>query len=677
MSPCAPTEFGRDLCGDARVSVEREWLVTNGIGGFASGSIADVLTRRYHGLLFAALKPPLGRTLLLAKLDASAVYDGRTYDLSANRWGDGTLSPNGYRTIERFGLEGSIPTWTYTFSDVVLGRSIWMEHGENTTFVRYEVLEASRPLELSLKALVNARDYHSLSRAYDAGNAVTISDGSARVQLNPQAPALFLTSDRGETKAVGEWYFAFRLDAERDRGLDDIEDHYHAVTIFATLLQGQSITIAASTEPIAPNRVDSSRPRRMARDVALVDQFGAVRRRDAAIEPWIEQLVLASDQFIVERATGGERGQTIIAGYPWFGDWGRDTMIALPGLTLATGRASIARAVLTTFARFLDRGMLPNRFPDGGEAPEYNTVDATLWYVEAIRRYFEATSDDGIVVELFPVLREIVEWHAKGTRYHIGVDPADGLLYAGESGVQLTWMDAKVGDDVITPRTGKAVEINALWYSALMTVASFARRTNADAAAYETLAQQVRDSFERFWNGVTGYCFDTLDGPEGNDPSIRPNAVVAASLPQTPLSAARCRAIVEVASRELATSFGLRSLSPGDSRYRGRYEGGPAQRDAAYHQGTIWPWLLGPFVSAHFKAYRDPARALSLLAGIKHAIRAYGVGTLAEIAEGDAPYAGRGCIAQAWSVAEILRAWQEIQTPFTSVPKSTRRRSIA
>ncbi len=663
--------FGREICGDTHDATKREWLLTNGIGGFASGTVGDVLTRRYHGLLFAALKPPLERTLLLAKLDATATYAGHDYALCANRWADGTLAPQGYREIQQFVLAGSTPAWTYAFADVLLERTVWMEQGENTTYVRYTLHRASAPVSLSLRALVNARDYHALSHAYDAAGRVSIDGRAAQVRMYDGAPTLYLTSDGGELRDGAGWYYGFRLQAETERGLDDLEDHYHALDIVATLAQGESLTVTASTLPQSAGRDTlGSLNARSERDRDLLAAWHATRRSQQPAPEWIAQLVLAADQFVVERPTAAGPGQTIVAGYHWFGDWGRDTMIALPGLALVTGRPAVARDILTTFAQFLDRGMLPNRFPDAGAAPEYNTVDATLWFVEAIRRYDEATGDHSLADELLPAIDEIVRWHREGTRYDIRVDQRDGLLYAGEEGVQLTWMDAKVGDYVVTPRIGKPVEINALWYRALQTAQAFAARRNAAAAAeYGAQADRVRESFGRFWNERTGYCYDVIDGPAGLDASIRPNAVIAASLPGTPLTLAQRKSIVTVAARTLVTSFGLRSLSPEDPNYVGRYGGNQYERDRAYHQGTVWPWLLGPFVSAHLAAFGDRATALGFFDAIGSFTTAYGVGTIAEITEGDEPFDARGCIAQAWSVGEILRAWHDIESTGASKPK--------
>jgi predicted glycogen debranching enzyme len=375
----------------------------------------------------------------------------------------------------------------------------------------------------------------------------------------------------------------------------------------------------------------------------------------------VKQLVLAADQFIVSRPLKEDpEACSVIAGYHWFGDWGRDTMIALPGLAISTGRAEIARNVLRTFSRFVDRGMLPNRFPDAGESPEYNTVDATLWYFEAIRQYYAATKDEKFLAEIYPVLAEIIDWHVRGTRYNIHMDSADSLLYAGEPGVQLTWMDAKVGDWVVTPRVGKAIEINALWLNALVSMSQFAAAQNKSGKPYESISEQARHGFQRFWNDSAKYCYDVIDGPDGLDASLRPNQIFSVSLPESPLNNAQQRAVVDACAHNLLSSFGLRSLAPEQPGYRGVYAGGPRERDGVYHQGTVWGWLLGAFVQAHLRVFGDPKVAASFLEPIANHIRAHGLGTASEIFDGDAPFSPRGCIAQAWTVGELIRVWVAI-----------------
>ena len=662
VSKAQLVSFGREICGDLAAAEQREWLVTNGIGGFASGSVAGVLTRRYHGLLIAALKPPLGRTLLVSKLEETADYDGRTFAMSANRWVGGSIDPQGYRQIERFRLAGTMPVWTYECGDALLEKRVWMEHGANTTNVRYTLLRGSQPLRLTAKVLANYRDYHSTTHAGDWRMHVEAVPHGLRVAAFEGATPFYLLSSEASAEPAHDWYRNFHLAIASYRGLDDREDHLHAGTFRAQLSTGDSVTLVFSTDP-GPN-LDGRLAENMCstRERDLLERWAATDREAAKEAPaWVRQFVLAADQFIVSRpmATDPE-ARSVIAGYHWFGDWGRDTMIALPGLTLSTGRPEIARSILRTFARFVDRGMLPNVFPDAGETPEFNTVDATLWYFEAIRQDYASTQDRELLQELFPVLADIVNWHVRGTRYNIHADLADGLLYAGEPGVQLTWMDAKVGDWVVTPRIGKPIEVNALWYNALVTMAGFARVLGLPAAEYESLASRAKAGFGRFWNEQAGYCYDVLDGPEGNDATLRPNQIFAVSLPESPLSPEQQRAVVDICARRLLTSHGLRSLAPDHPQYQGHYGGSPRERDSAYHQGTVWGWLLGPFALAHLRVYGDPVAAASFLEPMADHLKTHGLGSASEIFDGDAPFTPRGCVAQAWTVAEVLRAWMAI-----------------
>jgi len=652
-------DWGREICGNLEQAESREWLCTNGIGGFASGTAAGLLTRRYHGLLTAALKPPLGRTLLVAKLDEQIEYGDLTRALSTNRWADGVIDPRGYREIERFRLEGTSPIWTYAVADALLEKRIWMEHGANTTYVHYRLLRASGPLAVTLKALVNYRDYHATTRGDNYWMMVEPVPLGLRVTAFEGALPFVVLADRGEVRLAHIWHHRFHLACEQTRGLDSEDDNLHAGTLSATLEPGASLTLVLSAE--ASPSLDGERAwqRRLQHENDILARWRAQPVAKQAPD-WIERLVLAADQFVVRRPLRDDPdGMSVIAGYHWFGDWGRDTMISLPGLAISTGRPEVAKRILSTFARFVDRGMLPNRFPDAGEAPEYNTVDATLWYFEAIRAYREATGDDALLKQLYPILEEIIDWHRKGTRYGIAEDPMDGLLCSGEAGVQLTWMDAKVGDWVVTPRTGKAVEINALWYNALRIMAAFARLLGQPPAHWDKLADRVKLGFDRFWNEALGYCYDVIDGPDGDDSALRPNQIFAVSLPESPLSPVRQGQVVDACARRLLTSFGLRSLAPGHPSYQGVYGGGPRERDGAYHQGTVWGWLLGPFALAHLKVHGDPKAARSFLEPMAQHLSDYGVGSIAEIFDGDPPFTPRGCIAQAWSVAETLRAWRE------------------
>ncbi len=690
-------EFGREIGGNLSNAETREWLVTNGIGGYASGTVAGLLTRRYHGLLVAALQPPLGRTLLLTKLNEVAVYANLTYSLHTNRWANGSVAPHGYHQIESFSLEGTVPTWRFACADAVLEKRIWMQAGANTTYVRYTLSRATQPLKLSLQALVNYRDYHGDTQSngwqmkiepFDRVVSLVEHRGIC-ITANINAKPLYLLSDSASVTPAHNWHNGFDLAIERERGLQDREDHLHAATFEVTLNPGESLTFVASTElqsnldGAAALKSCREREQKLLNLCNLDSPLERLRQRtktvnrsqdchdgsDALSEPLRGRLILAADQFIVDRPVpDAPTGKTIIAGYHWFGDWGRDTMISLPGLTIATGRTEIARSILRTFAKYVDRGMLPNRFPDTGEVPEYNTVDATLWYFEAIRSYYNATADDDLLTELFPVLVDIIDWHCRGTRYNIHLDASDGLLYAGELGVQLTWMDAKVDDWVVTPRIGKPIEINALWYCALRSMAKFARQLGKPSQEYEAISDRILATFSRFWNPGTGYCYDVLDSPDGDDACLRPNQIFAVSLPgigskgYAPLlTTDRQRGIVDTCGRSLLTSYGLRSLDPHDPQYQGQYGGNQLQRDGAYHQGTTWGWLLGAFVLAHLQVYKNTTQARQFLAPIAHHLTDRGLGTCSEIFDGDAPMTSRGCIAQAWTVAEVLRAWVAIE----------------
>jgi predicted glycogen debranching enzyme len=667
-------DFGREVCSHLAAVEEREWLVTNGLGGFASGTVGGLLTRRYHGLLVAALKPPLGRTLLATKLDEIVTCNGSDYPLTTHRWTGDVIEPRGFHYLERFHLEGTTPVWTFALAESLLEKRVWMQPEANTTYIRYDHRRGPQPLELTLRALVNYRDYHFSTHAGDWRMQINPATHGLQVIAFDGATPFYLLSEQAEAVAQHDWYRNFWLSVEAYRGLDATDDHLYAGLFRASLQPGQSLTLVASTEP-APNLDGrSAYAERQAYEQQLIVSATGIRTgsgvtesEPAAVEPdlsgLVRHLILAADQFIVRRPLPDEpNGHSVIAGYPWFGDWGRDTMISLTGLAVTTGRPQVARSILHTFARVVDRGMLPNRFPDAGEAPEYNTVDATLWYFEAIRAYHAATGDDELLAELWPTLLEIIDWHQRGTRYQIRVDPADGLLFAGEPGVQLTWMDAKVGDWVITPRHGKPVEVNALWYNTLRVMADIAGRLGQPAEPYQAAAQQAEAGFSRFWNEAAGYCYDVLDGPHGHEASLRPNQLLAVSLPSSPLTAAQQQAVVDVCARYLWTSPGLRSLDPREPGYVGHYGGGPLQRDGAYHQGTVWGWLVGPFISAHLRVYHDPALARTYLASFLRSLFSNNVGSLSEIFDGDPPFWGRGCPAQAWSVAEALRVWQEINS---------------
>jgi predicted glycogen debranching enzyme len=645
--------FDGTITRDFEQGSRREWLEANGLGGWASGTISGAHTRRYHGLLVAATKPPVGRQVLLSKLAETLVVGDRRVELDANAY-PGTVHPRGFEHLVEFALT-PFPTFTYAAGGVRLRKTIVAIHGENTTVVVYELLEAGGEVELELRPLVAYRDYHALQHANDGIGFANASfrDGVFRARPYLGMPELLLSIPGARFSPRPDWYYRFEYAMERERGLDALEDLFSHGVFHRTLRPGERLGVVASIEDIA------------GRDpFELVERQRARRRIAADIvspdEPVTRALALAADTFVVRR---GEDLRTIIAGYPWFSDWGRDTMIALPGVCLATGRLDDARKILRAFAGSVSQGMLPNRFPDAGEAPEYNTVDATLWFFVAAWRYLEASGDEPFVVqELLPVFEDIVAWHERGTRYGIRVDD-DGLLRAGAPGAQLTWMDAKVGEWVVTPRHGKPVEVQALWINALAILADLRKRAGQRAQG-EGLAGRVGQLKARFvsvfWNDEAGYLYDVVDG-ERRDASIRPNALFTLALPFTLLPKDKAKRLLAVVEEKLLTPVGIRSLAPDEPSYRGRYEGGPAARDGAYHQGTVWSWLVGPYCDAVVRTLGAPGKtkARKALAGLVAHLQDAGLGTVSEIFDGDAPHAPRGCPSQAWSVAELLRAHRE------------------
>lgn len=650
--------FGRAICDDLAPGERREWLVTNGLGGYASGTVAGTLTRRYHGLLVAALRPPLERTLLLTKIDESVRYRDVPYDVFANRWNDDALSPAGYVNAERFLLDGTMPVWHFALADALLEKRVWMEYGANTVYVRYRVLRAGAPMSLSLRLFGNYRSFHGNTHAGDWRFSIERDDGGLRVNAYDGAVPFWVSTDRGDLTIENVWYRNYLLSTETQRGLDDLDDNLAIGSIVATLGPGDELVVTASTSsaPAKPGALQ----RRQSHDDGVLGAWDCTRRAVQA-PPWMRQCILAADQFVVARPTPDDAsGLSIIAGYHWFADWGRDTAISLTGLSLIAGRPEIAKNILLAFARFIDGGMLPNCFPENGAAPEYNTVDAALWYVEAVARYVLATNDVATLHRLFPTLDQIVSSYRQGTRYGIHMD-TDGLIAANAPGMQLTWMDAKIGDRVITPRGGKPVEIAALWYNALVRVSELASKDARDGSEYASLASKVREGFARFWNAELSCCFDVLDGPDGNDATLRPNQLFAIALPSPVLSPDRYRAVVDTCASQLVTSSGVRTLGPTDPRFTALYGGPQATRDAAYHQGTAWPWLLGAFACAHARAYGDADLARSFLTPLADRLVDYGLGSVSEIADGGAPFHPRGAIAQAWSVGELIRAWFDIE----------------
>jgi 4-alpha-glucanotransferase len=662
-APC-PIRFTRAICGDLAQAERREWWIANGLGGYASGTIAGSLTRRYHGLLIAPIGSPLGRRLILAKADATVIEGSNSWPLFTNRWKGGDIAPAGHVRIGSFHLDYSVPVWTYEVGGRQIEARIWMEPGAHTTYAAWLLRPGADPLDdgLSLRVtlLANDRDHHGTTSigGFEPGIRV---DGESLMVTNAQLFRLTIRATGGDIVVKRDWYRDFDLTVEAERGLDSIDNHLCVGEVTMPLIPGQLCGIVASLEPRPSVDLTAALSRRLDHDRSAVATATASSPAMQQAPDWIARLALAADAFLFARPLPSvPDGQSVIAGYPWFGDWGRDTMISLPGLTLATGRSEAARRILETFASFVSQGMLPNVFPGAGDRPDYNTADASLWFFEAWRTYFDATTDLAALRRVFPILSDMIEWHRKGTRYGIGVDPTDGLLKAGAAGVQLTWMDAKVGDWVVTPRIGKPVEINALWYNALRVMGAFAGRL-AEPDSFSAPADIVKRSFTRFVRPDGEGLFDVIDGPNGDDASIRPNQILAVSLPHSPLNSDDQARVVRVCRHHLLTAYGLRSLAPGSPEYHTRYGGSVLERDGGYHQGPVWAWLLGPFSLAVHRVTGDAEAAQAVLASMSDALRDQAVGTLGEIFDGDPPHHPRGAPAQAWSVACTLDAWRLLE----------------
>jgi predicted glycogen debranching enzyme len=629
--------------------VSREWLVTNGLGGYASGTVAGVTTRRYHGLLVASLPAPFGRMVMLTHLSEQfRLPDGSLLRFGGEEWASGQLDLPGLGPLREFRLEAGLPVWRFDLGNALIDKQVFLPHGQNTVHVTYRLVEGRGPIRLKVRPSMHFRSYEGpvnlpLTQPY----TLTIVNDRIDITAGGNLPALHLHlhGTRPAFTVEGMLLRQLLYRIESQRGYDSVGDLWSPGYFRVDLLPDQPVTLTASTEPwdviqaLDPEDALSAEYERRSRLLSLAGEV--------ASDPVSAELVLAADQFLitpagrVEEATraraAGDEVRTIIAGYHWFTDWGRDTMISLEGLTLTTGRHREAGYILRTFAHYVRDGLIPNYFPDGENEGVYHTADATLWFFHALDRYLAVTNDENTLERLLPVLTDVIEHHLRGTRFGIGFDPADGLLRQGQEGYQLTWMDAKVGDWVVTPRRGKAVEINALWYNALRLMEGWQRRAGDEEAARRLgkQAEQARQSFNRrFWNEAGGYLFDVVDGESGDDPACRPNQLLAISLPHPVLEGGRWRSVLDVVERELLTPVGLRSLAPGHPAYRSRYDGDLWARDAAYHQGTVWGWLIGPFIDAWLKVHPED--------------RAF---------DAEMPYAPRGCAAQAWSVAEVLRCW--------------------
>ena len=627
------------------LAIQNEWLETNGLGGWSGSTVIGCNTRRYHGLLVAAT-PPAERMALVSKLDETIIIGNKKYELGTNNYG-AAIHPNGFIYTTSF-TKKIFPEFIYEIEGIRLKKTIGMIHGENTVIICYEVLEAKEQFSMELLPLLSVRGYHGLMHANNSVNAnFNFENDVFRSKLYEGTPEIFIKVPGGKYYHNPNWFYNFNYSVEQYRGLDFVEDLFSPGKFSVELKQGSFLDIIVSI--IDPEIRD-------AHELLLSES----RRRYSLLKGQTAdeitgQLLLAADQFIINR---GEDLKTVIAGYHWFTDWGRDTMISLPGLCLSTRRFEDAKKILKAFANSVSMGMLPNRFQDNAELPEYNNVDGTLWYFIAVYKYLQATNDkDFVLGDVLPVLKEIIDWHFKGTRYNIHVDD-DGLLYAGEIGQQLTWMDARIGSWVVTPRMGKPVEIQALWYNALK-IFSRLLRLNAqdgDASLVDINAEKAKQTFiEKFWNAKGHYLFDVIDENGNPVDEMRPNQLFAISLPFTLIDGEKAKSVLQIVEQHLYTPVGLRSLPKSDVHYTPVYGGDAYHRDSSYHEGTVWSWLLGPYTDAIIKVYGSKEKAREVIKNFSYHLKEGCIGSVSEIFDADMPHHPRGCVAQAWGVAEILR----------------------
>jgi predicted glycogen debranching enzyme len=645
--------FTIETNGQLEPHIKQEWLLTNGLGGFAASTEVGCNTRRYHGLLCAATLPPVGRIMALNRLGEILNLDGdadRLLELSINQFPN-RFHPRGDRYLRRFDLNDTA-RWEFEVEGVRVVKELQFLWLQNVTVIRYTIEpNRKRPVQFSVLPFTSLRDFHSLRRAQGANFEATSSDRQVKVADGQQA--VYVSSDTGVFRASPAWWYGHFYEIERERGQDDTEDLFNPGRFVIEGDGPMSLVLWASMNPLEKPDWDAELGKR--RDAI---QSASTDPENLAAEPSmlsgsesvvVKKLVRAANDFVVYRKTpDGRDGTTIIAGYPWFADWGRDTMISLPGLLLVPGRFHQAREVLGVFASYVSEGMIPNVFDDYSNEPHYNTVDASLWFIHAAFEYLRLSHDSHTFeTVLHPACRAILDGYRKGTRYHIRMDEADGLITQGDATTQLTWMDAKHEGIVFTPRQGKPVEINALWYHALVLMGE------------NDLAARARESFQQtFWISPFRGLYDVVEGSR-RDSSIRPNQIFAVSLPNSPLTADQQSAVVEVVRRELLTPMGLRTLSRSDPRYHGRYDGVQRNRDEAYHNGAVWPWLIGGFLDAYLRVNNDGpaarAQATRWLEPLIGQMNTACIGQIHEICEGDEPYRPVGCFAQAWSVAEVLR----------------------
>ena len=651
--------FGRDICGDLAQAERREWWLSNGLGGYAAGTIAGSLTRRYHGLLITPLNKTLNRQLLFARAEPTLEIDGQLYALSCNHWQSGVIAPRGNEHIESFRLNGQLPVWVYSVAGVRLEQRIFMEQGEAAVWVAFRLLDApsESSVHLHLDLLVNQRDHHGQTISGAINPETQLVNKNALQLTYADTTQLHIQLSSGELQLEHNWINNIQLPVEHERGLPELDNHLQIARASLILNNKKWQGVRAGLLPRSmPDPAIALQRERLIQHHCL----NLVRRsRKIKAPAWIDQLMLNSQHFLFKRpGKTGNQEESIIAGYPWFADWGRDTMIALPGLTLTTGQLPLARMILETWSAYVDQGMIPNRFPEASATitPEYNSIDASLWFILAWFGYLQAGGEEAAMNNVLPVLKQIIDAYQHGTRYQIHQDNNDGLLCIGQTGTQLTWMDARVNDVAVTSRAGKPVEVNALWYNALMAMQAISERLGAETSKYGVMAEKTRLGFQQYVRPEGGL-YDVLDAPDGNDASIRPNQLFALSLPWPLLDKKDASNVLDEIHKHLYTSYGLRSLSPQDPAYHGVYQGNSEERDATYHNGPVWSWLLGHYVMAHFRLHHDTEAALALLEPIRDHLYDAGIGNISEIFDGQPPHLPRGAPSQAWSTATVLEAW--------------------
>lgn len=623
--------------------IEDEYIITNGLGGFSSSSLTGANTRKYHSILNASLNPPVNRTVLLSRILTNVVMDGHDHVLESTQRVNETIDNT---TYTKSFSDLPVPTFNYMVGDVTIKKEITMAYGENTTALVYTVETQNKPITFEAELHINSRDHHDLSEV-GSFEYTTNHEGNKLVFENPLSNLHI--NGFGSYNEINQWAQPEFFHVEKRRGQDDVDTNYIPGK-FSMNIQAHSkvtLTVIASTETITKSASQILNDEIQRRDLMTKDQDLISKR-----------LHIACDHFVVKRQSTDSL--TVIAGYPWFTDWGRDTMIALPGLTLTTKRYDDAKNIIDTFIKYEKDGLIPNMFPDDNVEPMYNTIDGTLWLFIAIYDYVKQTGNIDYFKSIYPTLERIIEKHISGTTYNIHVD-TDGLLSGGDPTTQLTWMDVKIDGVVVTPRHGKAVEINALWFNALNIMNELTKEANIKSAIdYSAYADKNKEGFKRFWNEDNQSLFDLIQDDKPVD-RIRPNQIFAVSLPFRLLTEDQEKSVIKMVEKELLTPFGLRSLSRDHEDYKAIYTGDVYKRDYAYHQGTVWGWLIGPYLEAHYKVYRDKDYILDKLQGLFKHLDDTGIGTISEVFSGDQPHHSRGCFGQAWSVSEPFRIYKMIQ----------------